>query len=346
MNKKSQLQFAQKCAVLLESGISLSEALSLITKIERNKKKQKFYLRLEEGVARGMTLSKIISESQEKINPVLVSLISFGEDAGILALTLRQAADLLEKSERTKKKLVGALIYPAFIGIATVLMTAFLVFFIFPKIVPLFASMNIKLPLLTRIIQYIYVSASTYGFYFLFMTVILFVTFFFSYRKNQNFRLKLQAYTLRLPVIGNLLKKVEIGTSCRSIGTLLKSGQSLPKTLRQIEQTTAIDIYQIMWQKIYEETIRGVQISQSLKHFIQIIPNIVPDMLMIGEKTGTLATMFLDIAHMFDEEIDSFTKDLGSVIEPVLMIGMGLIVGSVALSIILPIYEITSSLTH
>lgn len=346
MNKKSQLQFAHRCAILLESGISLSEALTLIINLEKSTKGKHILCTIKENVEKGISLSKSIHTSKARFDPTLFSMISFGEKSGILAPSLRQALEILEKGGQIHKKLVGALIYPGFIALATLGMSLFLVMYIFPKIIPLFSSMDITLPLLTRAVRWLYESALHYGFWILANSALLTILFSILYKKKKRFRSQVQVLLLLTPGLGTIFKKYFISTFCRTTGTLLECGQTLPSILSQISESATFGVYRRAWKIAQKEIERGIPLSTSLRLFKSLFPELVPDMLSIGERTGSLASMFSHISKMYEEEIEEFIQQLGTIIEPVLMIIMGLVVGSVALSIILPIYEVTNHLTH
>lgn len=346
MNKKSQLQFAHRCSVLLESGISLSQAIVFVINLEINKNTYAALCTVKKNLEKGLTLARSLEQSNIKFEPTLLGMIRFGESAGILAPALRRGLEVLEKRSYIQKKLLGALIYPFFIGIATIAMSLFLVLYIFPKIIPLFSSLDIKLPLLTQLVMHLHKILSSFGIWFLGVGILFLFCFLIIYKRKIWFRVKFQACLFALPGLGLLFKKYFLASFCRTIGTLLQCGQLLPIILDQMRNNSSLDIYKKSWSHIYKETIKGVPVSMALRSFPGLFPQIVPDMLSIGESTGQLAGMFQHIGQMYEEELDDFTKQLSTIIEPVLMIGMGLIVGSVALSIILPIYEITNHLTR
>ncbi len=347
MNKKSQLQFAQRCSVLLESGISLSETLSIIIRMEKSKKRLLIFSSLREKVEQGVSLSKSIILTKAKFDPLLVSMIAYGEISGILALSLKQAGEIMEKGNIIKKKIIGALIYPAFIALATIVMTLFLVMYIFPKIIPLFVSMNITLPLITRVVRKIYELGLHYGLYAGLSVIIGGAVFYYFYagKKQAVFRHKIQIVLLVIPILGQVLQKYFICIYCRSTATLLDCGQSLPMILEQLVTASTFDPYRKAWRFSRGEIERGISLSESLGSFKTIFPSVVVDMLCIGERTGSLAMMFHHVSQMYEQELEDFIKQLSTSIEPILMIFMGLVVGSVALSIILPIYEITNHLS-
>jgi type II secretory pathway component PulF len=345
MNKKAQIQFVHRLAVLLESGVSLGEAMEILQDLE-SKKNIYIIQKIKEEVSRGMSFHRSICATGIKFDPVLLSMISIGENSGILASSLRQAISLKEKSSVIKRKLIGALIYPMFIGLATIAMTLFLILYIFPKIIPLFSSMNITLPLLTRIVRGLYALLATHGVVILVVLIFFIFIFIFLFKRKRCFRRKVEHFALMMPGLGILLQKYHITSFVRSIGTLLECGQTLPLILRQLSDGSVSEVYKEVWSRVEKQTERGVQLSVSLGVFKRYVPRTVTDMLSIGERTGSLSTMCLHVSRMYEEELDTFCKQLSTMIEPVLMVGMGLIVGSVALSIILPIYEVTSNLTR
>ncbi len=344
MNKKSQIQFVQRCAALLEVGISLSETLSIIMRMEKSS--VAIVEKIRNGVEKGISLSKSMMMTNVKFDPTLISMISHGESSGILALSMRQAGEILEKKDELLKKMVGVLIYPTVIALATIGMTLFLVMYIFPKILPLLSSMNVKLPLLTRIIRKIYELLSSYGMGMVFIIVIIIFIFSYFYQKRIKFKSKVQMSLLIIPMAGTVLKKYLVCSYCKSAGMLLESGQTLPAVLVQCAAAISFEPYRRALEISKSEVLRGVPLSVCMRSFEAIFPSEVSDMLSIGERSGTLSSMFHHINRIYEQDIDYLIKHLSSVIEPVLMIAMGLLVGSVALSIILPIYEITSHLNR
>lgn len=348
MNKKTQIQFVNRCAVLLESGISLSETLSIIMKMDRkkSKKRENILEKIKESVEKGVSLGKSMQSTKVSFDPTLISMISHGESSGILALSLRQAGEIMEKRSELLKKIVAVLIYPALIASATLAMTLFLVMYIFPKILPLLSSMDVELPLLTRVIKRLYEFLFQYGIWISLTLIIAFGIFIFFYRKKVELRHRTQIFIISLPGIGLVIQKYFICSYFRSAGTLLECGQVLPAILEQCIAASTLEPYKRALQISKKEVREGVSLSQSLRSFETIFPPIVPDMLSIGERTGSLASMFHHINRMYEQDLDYLIKHVSASIEPLLMIAMGLIVGSVALSIILPIYEITNHLNR
>ena len=344
MNKKSQIQFTHRCAVLLEAGISLSETLFIIIRMEKSPKIAKIFSFIKDNVEKGVSLSKSISLSGAIFNSPLISMIAYGESSGILALSLRKAGEDMKNNDEMKKKMAGALVYPSFISLATIGMTLFLVMYIFPKIIPLLSSMDVDLPFLTRILKELYEYLLDYGMWTFFFLVVLFSLLCFLYKKKNIIRFKAQITILTLPIIGEIFKKYFLSHSFHSAGTLLEYGQSLPSILGQLSLSSTFEPYKKAWNICKSEVMKGVSLSQCMNSFQTLFPSMSINMISIGERTGNLSSMFSHIGSIYDEELEIFIKAFGVVIEPLLMICMGLVVGSVALSIILPIYAITNHL--
>ena len=151
---------------------------------------------------------------------------------------------------------------------------------------------------------------------------------------------------ISLPIIGEILKKYSLSINCRSIGILLEYGQSIPKILEKSESFAIFEPYKKVWGNALDEIMKGVSISDYMRKNNNFFPKLIPEMLSIGERTGTLGVMFKNVSRVYEDELDSFIKQISSFIEPILMIFMGIMVGGVALSIILPIYEITNHLSR
>lgn len=346
MNKKQQLHFIHMCGVLLESGISIREALSIIQKQNQNKKQGSIIQKIQEKVEKGMPLSKSITDSGIKLEPTLAAMITFGENSGTLSASLLRGIDMIETSGNMKRKIIGALVYPTFIGIATLVMTLFLVMYIFPKIMPLFTSMNIRLPFLTRLLLLTYTFLASSWIILLFCLILASAIFVYLYKRKQLFRTKIQCCILVSPAIGKFFQFYHVATFSSSVASLLEVGQSLQNICSQLETGTSNEVYKKIWVDSRSKIEKGIALSECLQIHQKAVPSLAIDLISIGEKTGTLSHMFTQINKIFTDQIDDATKKLGTVLEPFLMIGMGLIVGSVALSIILPIYEITNHLTH
>lgn len=350
INKKSfsisdQILFSQKLSLLLSSGISLIEALSMMNKIEKKDNRKKVYEFLVESIQKGVSLNRSIKNIDLKFHSLLVILIQIGEFSGHLSESLLHAHKYLEKKDEMKKKLISSVIYPAFIIVATICMTFFLILYIFPKIIPLLQSLDIELPLITRIVRGFYYFSISYGLWVMLAFSILFLISFVLNKKIYSIKYKSHLYILKIPFLGKYIQIYILSSICNISETLLSSGRSLTETILFSKESSKNIVYKKVFNEIYENSIQGVAFSVSLQKYHRIFPPILWSMCSLGEKVGNLGTMFGYCGKIFEQDIDNALKRISSLIEPMLMVLMGLIVGSIALSIILPVYEITNHLT-
>ena len=341
-----QIFFVQKLALLIESNISLSESLKIIKEMDNSKKKREIFGSLILDCERGVSLSKSLVNSGAKFDPLLISLVKSSEYSGSIIQALNQIYKNLEKRNELRKRLISTMIYPVFILFATAGMALFLVLYIFPKILPLLGSLNIELPFLTKVVKSIYEISMSYGLYLILLTSILFTVIFFCIKKIILFRNLSHNILLKIPLIKSYIKLHILSSFCSTAEMLLSSGVSISDASDFSQESERNILFKNAFCIIREESIRGVSFTNSISEFPNLFPKIMTEMCSIGERTGNLAVMLGHCARIFEQDIDQFLKRFSSLMEPVLMIIMGLVVGSIALSIILPVYEITNHLSH
>jgi type II secretory pathway component PulF len=340
-----QIFFAQRLSLLLASDISLTQSLSVMMSMDNSLKRKKIYEYLIRSCERGISLSKSMIDSKVKFDQLLITLIKNGEHSGTLIESLSEIVSNLEKRNELKKKIITTLIYPAFIFFATICMSLFLVMYIFPKILPMLNSMNIDLPFLTLLIKALYEYSILYGLQVIGFIVFISITFFILIKRYTYFRYYLHKILLKIPIYSTYLKLSILSSLCSIGEILLSSGRSVSEF-----HTFSIDslkniIYINSIKEIHKESVQGISFSNSMSKYPDIFFQIMIDMCSIGEKTGNLALMLGHCSKILEQDLDNLLKRFSALIEPILMIFMGIVVGSIALSIILPVYEITNHLT-
>ncbi len=340
-----QIFFAQRLSLLLDSGISLIESLNIMKSMDVSHRRNKAYEILIHDCERGISLSNSMHQSGVRFEALLVALIKNGEYSGSLVLALSQVAKNLEKRNELKKKVISTLIYPTFIFIATICMALFLVLYIFPKILPMLGSMNIKLPLITIIVKKLYEFSVDYGLIVSAVGIAIIITIVFLINKFYFFRKSFHRLLLAIPLLNKYIKLNTLEFICGVGEMLLNSGRSLSEFHVFIADSTRNTVYKNAFKEIHDQSIQGVSFTNSMNQYPQVFMQTMVDMCAIGERTGNLALMLSHCSRIFEQDLDLLFKRFSALIEPVLMIIMGLIVGSIALSIILPVYEITNHLT-
>ncbi len=342
---QDQAFFAQRLSLLLDSGVSIVESLKMMSNIDNSKYRKDIYQIIIKDIEEGLTLSNSISRTRLKLNSFLLILIKNGEETGDLSHSLLQAHEYIEKRIEMSKKIVGSLIYPCFIIFATIAMTLFLVMYIFPKILPLLSSLNIKLPLITVIVQSMYYFLESKGLLLALIIIILVFSARIIIIKSYRIRYCLHKVILKLPIIKGYLKIYLMSTICSIANTFLGSGKGLVDVISFSRDSSSNLIYKEAFSEIHSELLKGVSLYDAMLDRSNLFPSMMVDMCSLGERSGNLGLMFKHCSRLFDQDIENLLKRFSSLIEPVLMVFMGIIVGGVALSIILPVYEITNHLS-
>jgi len=273
-----------------------------------------------------------------------INIIRAGESSGTLNQNLDYLADELKKKAALRRKIMGSLLYPIIVTVATLGITGFLVMYIFPRILPIFQSLKAKLPFSTRIIIAISSILKHDGFYILLCIIISFAAYFIAYKNTAKMRFIVHGLTLRLPIVGNIAKNYNLTNICRTFGLLLKSGIPVTEAITITADTTENLQYKKAFEEITRGMIRGKNISEFMFRYPSLFPDMLVHMIVIGERSGNLSNTLIYLSEFYENEFEDLTKNLSSSIEPILMVVMGVIIGFVAISVITPIYEITNNI--
>lgn len=341
-----QITWAERLAMLLGSGIALSDALGLMQESARDERARSMNEKLLAGVTRGSALS---SELQKipGTHLLLVRAVQIGELAGSLADMLRHVAASFRARERMRDKFIGAGMYPACIGCATLGIAGFLVLYIFPKVMPLFLGMHITLPLPTRML--LWLSHMVSGYWWLILGILVLLAFGAWYvRRYASVISFVEKIIFATPYVGGLFKEYITAQIFRVIALLLEHGATLPHALAESHQSITSPAYRRALLTSAEIVTDGGSFAQTLSapQYRKLFSSEVTGLLNIAERSGESAATCGHIARIADERLEQSLLLVSRLIEPVLMLGMGLVVGSIALSIIMPIYEITNQLAR
>jgi len=335
--------FVKRLAYLLKAGIPILQSLTMIKDQSRSKFQKKIIESLIKSVANGQPLHVGLKPFRNIFGDFIINVIRVGENTGFLHQNLNYLTEELKKRRLLKRKIIGSLVYPVFIAIATIIITTLLIIFIFPKILPILSSLNVQLPITTKILIAISNFLTHYGFYF-FGGLILFIVAIIMISKLPKVQIFINRITPSVPIIGKLLQNYYLANISRTLGILLKGNLNLIEAIKITAETTPNLLYRKMLEEIGENILRGKKISNQFENFPRFFPVLIPQMLAVGETTGNLSGSLLYLAEFYESEVDDMTKNLSSTLEPVLMIIMGTVVGFVVISIITPIYGVTQHL--
>ena len=342
LSVKEQTFFAKRLAFLMKAGVTMLDSMHILREQTRSRRYIAILDVVIHDIKNGQRLSKSLAKFPRAFGAFATGIIKVGESSGTLSSNLNYLADELKKTQNLKRKVIGALVYPAIITVATLGITALLTIYIFPKIMPIFTSLHITLPLTTRIMLFTSNFLLHWG---LLLLVLIFFVMIALYICVQSFYIchfYFDRVLLRLPIAGTLARRYNLAAFTRTLGILLKSGFTLSEALTVTSEITTNRVYRREIDALTNVVIRGDQISGYLKRRGgRLFPEILGQMVAVGERSGSLSDTFIYIAEHYDEEVEEYTKNLSGLIEPILMICMGLIVGFLAISVITPIYSIT-----
>ncbi len=342
VSTEDQVLLARHLAVMAKAGMPLLESVKMIQKETTSRSLIKILNQVVEDVSNGQFLSASLAKFQNVFGNLFINLIRVGESAGILAENLNYLADELKKKRELKKKVTGALIYPAVIFGATFGITILLTVFIFPKILPIFKSLNVELPITTRILIWVSDSLTNYGGWIA-LGALVFLIMLYGVSLIQKVRYFMHWALLKLPVFGKIARGVNLANMTRTLGLTLKSGVRVVEAMTITAESLSNKIYQKELLKAAEGIRRGEALGPILEKKKKLFPSIVTQMVTVGETSGTLSETLLYLSDFYEGEVNESTKNLSTVLEPLLMLTMGVVVGFVAISIITPIYAITQN---
>lgn len=333
-----QAALAKRLAYLLSSGLGLIESL------ETTASDREIWLHsIKYDIQNGLSFSSALTLYQRYLDPLFISIVKVGETTGTLSKSLQYLGEYIERKKKFREEILSALIYPTIILVISVALILFLLLFIFPKIIPVFQDLKVDLPLTTKFLLLVFNVFHHWWFVF----VILFAGLaFFLWRiiKNPANISTLISKLLRIPRLRNFVQNILSVSICRSLGILLSSGGGLLSSLYFVRESHR----GVFMKGVIQELINHIESGKNLPTFLALREDVFPLFLrrfvLVGEKVGGLSKMFFYSAEYLEQEISLVTKRLASLIEPVLMIVVGFVIGFIALSIISPIYELTGNL--
>ncbi|MES2059841.1 MAG: type II secretion system F family protein [Patescibacteria group bacterium] len=341
---KEQVFFAKRLSFLITAGVPILDSLAIVREQTRSPKQLIVINTVMTDVSNGQTLSKSLAKFPDMFGQFAVNVIRIGETVGTLSQNFDYLAEELKKKQALRRKIIGAFIYPAVITLATLCITAFLVLYLFPKIMPIFLSMHMKLPLSTRVVIFVSTFLQRWWLVLIVLVVVAFALFMNALKKNPKVREKFDRAMITLPFVSSLTQIYNITNDTRTIGLLLKSGISLSNALVIAGETSGNIEYRREWLKMEDIVNRGQNLSLHLAKNPTLFPHMFAQMVAVGEKSGSLSDSIIYVSEFYEHELDELTKSLSNLVEPALMVCMGLLIGLIAISIITPIYGITQNL--
>jgi type IV pilus assembly protein PilC len=340
---QEKVNFARHLSVGIKSSMPVLESLRLIRRQTKSKPFGEILDDIIKSVNNGQSLAQSMERFEYVFGGFFISMVRVGESSGNLSQSLLYLSQELKKQKEIASRVKSAMIYPAVIFFATLGITAFLTFVIFPKILPVFSTLRVELPLTTRLLIKTLGILQNYGFYVGggIVAVIIVIRVLLSFQK---IHFLFDHAMLSIPVVSKVAVNVTLTNFTRSLSVLLKSGMTIVDALGIAKNT----FHNMFYRREIERMIEGVKKGESMTRHLETRPRYFPAMLtgmiQVGEQTGNLEENLLYLAEFYESEVNESVGNLTTVIEPLLLLFMGFLVGFVALSIITPIYKVTQGL--
>ncbi len=342
-SKKDILSFTNQLAVMVRAGISIQDTLESIAQQVENKKFAAVIFDLKQRIENGESLSQALSAHPEVFNNLYVNMVAAAEISGSLSKMLNRLAEYLDQENETRSQVKGAMVYPTIIAVMAVSVTFFLLCFVLPRFVKIFAGHENMLPAPTKIL--IATSVFLRSFWFVVLPAmggaVGGLWFFINTKSGRIWWDKMK---LVIPVIKTLCRSLYITRSLHTMGVLTSAGVPILDTISITAHISGNTQYENMWLDVQDEVKQGKKIASSLSKF-NLMPSNVVQMIRSGEDSGTMAEVLGDIADYYGRELKTVIKTVTSMIEPIMIIIMGVLVGFIAMSIILPIFKMSSLVT-
>lgn len=338
-----KLFFIDHLRVLVHAGLSLSDSVGTLAEQSENKRFKKILSEIKVGIEKGEKLSVNLAKHKRVFPKIFVSMISAGEMSGTLEKNLEQLALQMKKEHNLRSKVRSALTYPVVIIIATVGILTAMVVFIIPRMISIFEEMGAELPLMTRIL----IAANKFileHYIIILAAILIIIIAFISILRTPKGKSIVHLLILKAPILGPISRKVNLARFSRTLSSLLKTDIPVVQSF----ETTADIVGNVHYKKIVFEAAgklkKGVLIAESLQESAKLFPPLVIQMISIGEKSGNLDVLLEDLAVFYEEQVDDTVKSLSSIIEPLLILFLGLIIGGIAVAIISPIYSLSQQI--
>lgn len=335
--------FCRYLSTMMKAGLPLAEAVEIIAKESPNKKMHRILVDLQYSIQKGQKISSVFARYPEVFDPVFITLTQAGEESGTLEQSFEYLAIQLMSSYELSQKVKGALMYPAVIISAMLGIGILMITFVLPRISKVFLRLNIKLPLMTRAL----LTASEFlGKNYIFAilgTILLAIGLFFLLRLSRTRKIIIQV-SCKIPVIARLFDQLDLARFSRTLSTLLKSGVPIVESIKvSVHLLTQIKFTRLG--KVFEEEIqKGKSLSDALMKNDKVFPALMSQSIRAGEKSGSLEVVLTELADFYEQEVEHSLKGLTAILEPVLMLIIGVAVGAMVISIIAPIYSVIGSL--
>ncbi len=330
--------FMRQLSTMLSAGIPLVQSFEIVGAGHENAAMQKLIMAVKTEVEGGTSLSDSLAKHPLYFDDLVVNLVDAGEQAGALETLLDKIATYKEKTEALKKKIKKALTYPAAVLVVALVVTTILLIFVIPAFEDLFQGFGADLPTFTRKVIDLSVFVRAKGVYIAIVIGTAIASFLYFQKRSRPMRHFLDRMSLKMPIIGPILQKAAIARYARTLATMFAAGVPLVEALESVAGATGNIVYEIGVLKIRDEVSTGQRLQQAMEN-VDLFPNMVIQMIAVGEESGSLDAMSAKVADFYEEDVDNAVDNLSSLLEPMIMAILGVLVGGLVIAMYLPIFK-------
>jgi type IV pilus assembly protein PilC len=330
--------FSRQLATMLAAGIPLVQAFEIVGNGHDNPAMQKLIMAIKQDVEGGSSLAEAISKHPLHFDDLFVNLVEAGEQAGALETLLDKIATYKEKTEAIKKKIKKALTYPAAVLAVAVIVTTILLIFVIPEFESLFQGFGADLPAFTRLVISISEFVRDRGWALLIVIIGAISAYVYMYKRSRKLREFQDRIMLKAPVIGQILVKAAIARFARTLSTMFNAGVPLVEALESVAGATGNIVYENGVMEIRDEVSTGQRLQRAMTN-TNLFPNMVIQMIAVGEESGSLDEMSSKVADFYEEDVDNAVDNMSSLLEPLIMGILGVLVGGLVIAMYLPIFK-------
>jgi len=333
--------FSRQMAIMMKSGVPIVSSLEIIGTGHKNPRMRKMVESIRTDIEGGSSLYEAISKHPVQFDELYRNLVRAGEGAGVLETVLDTVANYKENIEALKGKIKKALFYPTMVIAVALIVSAILLIFVVPQFEDVFKSFGADLPAFTQLI----VAASRFmvawWWLILFIVIGAVVGFFFAYRRSPSMQHGMDRFILKVPVIGQIMHNSSIARFARTTAVTFKAGVPLVEALGIVAGATGNKVYEEAVLRMRDDVSVGYPVNMAMKQ-VNIFPHMVVQMTAIGEEAGALDTMLFKVAEYFEQEVNNAVDALSSLLEPMIMVFIGVVVGGMVVGMYLPIFKLAS----
>jgi type IV pilus assembly protein PilC len=330
--------FSRQLATMLSAGIPLVQAFEIVGNGHDNPAMQKLIMAVKADVEGGTALAPALAKHPLHFDDLFVNLVEAGEQAGALETLLDKIATYKEKTEAIKKKIKKALTYPAAVLAVAVIVTTILLIFVIPEFESLFQGFGADLPAFTRLVIDLSEFVRESGWMIVMITIGAFSAYIYMYKRSKKLREAQDRTMLKLPVVGSILVKAAIARFARTLSTMFSAGVPLVEALESVAGATGNIVYEKGVLEIRDEVSTGQRLQRAMAN-TELFPNMVIQMIAVGEESGSLDQMSSKVADFYEEDVDNAVDNMSSLLEPLIMAILGVLVGGLVIAMYLPIFK-------